>query len=131
MLSRIAKINEYLTFLKGISQYSLDQFISSPLIYGSTERFLHLAIESALDIGNHIIADRNYAKPESNRQVFEILHKNHVIDADLLHRLIRMAQFRNILVHDYLKLNREVVYNVVISDIYDLERFVKSIVAKI
>jgi len=131
ILSRIDKVNQYVSFLKGVSKYSVTQFISDPLIYGSTERFLHLAIESVLDIGNHIIADRNYQKPESNKQIFEILHQNQVIDTDLLPGLSRMAQFRNILVHDYMKLDREVVYNVVTTNLSDFEQFVQSIVKQL
>ena len=40
-----------------LRKYSLEGFVHDPEHYGSAERFLHLAIESILDMGNHIIAD--------------------------------------------------------------------------
>ena len=45
------------------------------------ERYLHLAIESALDIANHLIADSNLESPETYRDAFAILTRHGVIDA--------------------------------------------------
>jgi len=127
IMARIDKLNEYLAYLKDVSKYSSDEYVSNPLIYGSTERFLHLAIECVIDIGNHIIADMNFRKPENNKEIFEILHENKIIDEKLLENLGRMAQFRNILVHDYIKLNRKMVYNIVLNNLTDLESFIKTV----
>lgn len=127
IIARIDKLNEYLSHLKGVSKYSSSEYTSSPLIYGSTERFLHLAIECVIDIGNHIISDMNFRKPENNKEIFEILHENKIIDGNLLQNLSRMAQFRNILVHDYIKLDREIVYSIVLNNLTDLESFIKAV----
>lgn len=54
---RLNKLDEYLDILKDLKKYSLDEFINTPECYGSVERFLQLAIETTLDIGNHIVAD--------------------------------------------------------------------------
>lgn len=96
VLVRISKLDEYINFLDKIKRYSKDEYINDPLIYGSTERFLHLAIECVLDIGNHIIADMRYRKPDSNREIFEILCENKIIDSNLKVSLCNMAGFRNI-----------------------------------
>lgn len=125
VLSRIDKLKEYLTYLKDVSKYSKNQYISEPLIFASTERFLHLAIECVIDIGNHIISDMNFRKPESNREVFEVLYENNIIDEKLLENLSKMAQFRNILVHDYIKLDRGMVYDIVLNNLVDIENFIK------
>lgn len=39
-----------------------------------------------------------------------------------------MAGFRNILVHDYLKIDREIVYEVILNNLKDIEKFIKVIV---
>jgi uncharacterized protein YutE (UPF0331/DUF86 family) len=127
IMARIDKLNEYLAYLKDVSRYSSDEYVSNPLVYGSTERFLHLAIECVIDIGNHIIADMNFRKPESNKEIFEVLYENKIIDEKLLQSLIRMAQFRNILVHDYVRLNRGMVYNIVLNNLADIKSFIKTI----
>ena len=54
---RLNKLDEYLEILDDLKKYSLEEFLSKPEYYGSVERFLQLAIETTVDIGNHIVAD--------------------------------------------------------------------------
>ncbi|MDD3841037.1 MAG: DUF86 domain-containing protein [Clostridia bacterium] len=129
LLARISKLDEYIKFLHGIGKYSESEYLNNQMIYGSTERFLHLAIECVIDIANHIIADMRYRKPGSNREIFEILFENKVISNSLKESLCNMAGFRNILVHDYVKLNRQTVYNIVKNNLKDIESF-RDIVAE-
>jgi uncharacterized protein YutE (UPF0331/DUF86 family) len=84
-----------------------------PFIHGTAERNLHLAIECVLDIGNHIIANHNYPRPESYSDIFHILHQKQIIPDELYRNLDGMASFRNVLVHDYLALDRNRVYQTI------------------
>jgi len=56
---RISKLEEFIHYLLQIQQYDYESFIKKPEIFGSAERFLHMAIESLIDMGNHVIADMN------------------------------------------------------------------------
>ena len=123
VLTRISKLNQYIKFLYRIKEYSKGEYLNDPMIYGSTERFLHLAIECVIDIANHIIADMRYRKPGSNREIFEILFENKIINSNLKINLCNMAGFRNILVHDYVKLDREIVYDIIKNNLKDIEDF--------
>lgn len=123
VLTRISKLNQYIKFLYRIKEYSKSEYLNDPMIYGSTERFLHLAIECVIDIANHIIADMRYRKPDSNREIFEILFENKIINSNLKINLCNMAGFRNILVHDYVKLDREIVYDIIKNNLKDIEDF--------
>lgn len=123
VLSRISKLDEYIKFLYQMKEYSKSSYLDDPMIYGSTERFLHLAIECVIDISNHIIADMSYRKPHSNREIFEILFENKIINSDLKINLSNMAGFRNILVHDYIDLDREMVYDIIKDNLKDIEDF--------
>ncbi|KOA21323.1 hypothetical protein CLHOM_02500 [Clostridium homopropionicum DSM 5847] len=128
VLSRIDKLKEYLKYLSYVKNYTKEQYLNDPMIYASTERFLHLAIECVIDIGNHVISDMRYRKPESNKDIFRVLFENNVIEERLKDNLSNMAGFRNILVHDYLKLDRAIVYDIVLNNLKDIEQFVKIIV---
>ena len=123
VLTRISKLNQYIKFLYRIKEYSKSEYLNDPMIYGSTERFLHLAIECVIDIANHIIADMRYRKPDSNKEIFEILFENKIINSNLKISLCNMAGFRNILVHDYVKLDREIVYDIIKNNLKDIEDF--------
>jgi uncharacterized protein YutE (UPF0331/DUF86 family) len=55
---RLAKLDEYLGNLKKLQRYSREEFLADPEHYGSAERFLHLAIEAVLDMGNIVMVKR-------------------------------------------------------------------------
>jgi uncharacterized protein YutE (UPF0331/DUF86 family) len=128
VLSRIYKVQEYLTYLQQVKNYTKEQYVNDPMIYGSTERFLHLSIECVIDIGNHVIADMRYRKPESNKDIFLVLLENNIIDEKLKDSLSNMAGFRNILVHDYMRLDRAIVYNILLNNLEDIEQFIEVVV---
>ncbi|AJA48557.1 hypothetical protein CPAST_c24880 [Clostridium pasteurianum DSM 525 = ATCC 6013] len=128
VISRIDKLNEYMRILKSLTKYDRKTYINDPLIYGSAERFLHLSIECILDIANHVIADMRYRRPENNKDIFLVLHENKIIDEKLKNNLCNMAGFRNILVHDYLKLDRALVYDIINNNLNDIEDFIKIVV---
>lgn len=113
LAARLERLRLYLKTLREVEKFELDRFTSDPFIHGTAERYLHLSIECLLDIGNHIIADRGYRKPESYAEVFDILAEEKVISRELLQELAGMAAFRNVLVHDYLKLDLEKVHHFV------------------
>lgn len=54
---RLNKLDEYLAILQDLQRYAFDEFVERPECYGSVERFLQLAIEVGIDLGNHVIAD--------------------------------------------------------------------------
>ena len=118
---RLNKLDEYLSILDELRQVNREAFNTQPQLYGSAERFLHLAIETVLDVGNHIIADENLGVINHYSDIPNILADNGYISAELAQRWIRMIGFRNILVHDYLDIDRDIVYGVLQSDLADFE----------
>ena len=127
IITRLNKLSEYIGFLNKVKNYSKEEYIGDPFIYGASERFLHLAIESVLDISNHAISDMRFRKPSSNKEIFQVLLENKIIPEELKINLSNMAGFRNILVHDYIKLDREVVYEIIINNLKDIEDFIEII----
>lgn len=112
LAARLERLREYFVILESVQDYDVDHFVKDPFIHGTAERNLHLAIECLLDIGNHLISDRGYPKPESYADIFRILAERKVIPEDLFQELAGMAAFRNVLVHDYLRLDRKRVYQI-------------------
>jgi uncharacterized protein YutE (UPF0331/DUF86 family) len=119
--ARLERLAENLQLLRKVQEIDVATFCADPFLYGAAERNLQLAIETLLDIGNHIISDRGYRKPETYADILAILVEQQVIDHDLFSRLDGMASFRNLLVHDYLRLDRRKVYQVVQQQLAALE----------
>jgi uncharacterized protein YutE (UPF0331/DUF86 family) len=125
--ARIAKMREYVALLRKIfGQADEAKFIKDPLIYGNAERYLQLAIQCILDIGNHTVADLKLKLPADNGDLFESLANNKIITRALANKLTAMAGFRNILVHEYLEIDRRKVYAVLKKDLGDFEKFIRA-----
>lgn len=118
---RLNKLDEYLSILYKLRKYSLDDFVSDPEHYGSAERFLHLAIEAILDMGNHVIADSDLGIVNWYSDIPSILASKGYIDSDLGKKWLQMIGFRNMLVHDYLEVDRTIVYEILQRHLEDIE----------
>ena len=112
LAARLERLREYFAVLESVQGYDIDRFVQDPFIHGTAERNLHLAIECLMEVGNHVISDRGYPKPENYADIFRILAERGVIPKDLFQELVGMAAFRNVLVHDYLRLDRKRVYQI-------------------
>ena len=128
VLNRLNHLEENLEYIKGIREYDKKDFINNKDIYLRYERALHLVIEAIIDLANHLIADQRLRTPDSNRDIFKILFENNFIEKELAENLNKMAGFRNILVHDYLDLDRKLEYKIIINNIHDIQQFMKIVV---
>ncbi|GBE16839.1 hypothetical protein BMS3Abin15_00663 [bacterium BMS3Abin15] len=122
---RLAKLDEYLRILQKMKKHSFDEFTTKPEIYGSGERFLQLAIEATLDIGNHLIADLNLGEVNWYRDIPILMEKSGYVDSQLKEQWIRMIGFRNTLVHDYLEIDRKIVYTILQNNLDDIVKLKK------
>jgi uncharacterized protein YutE (UPF0331/DUF86 family) len=120
--ARLEKLREYLKTLKATQKYDVEQFKADVFVHATAERYLQLAIECLLDVANHVISDQGFRKPDTYAEVFEILAQNRVIPRKLYEEIEGMAAFRNILVHDYLRLDLDRVYHVLQQKLRHIER---------
>jgi uncharacterized protein YutE (UPF0331/DUF86 family) len=122
---RLNKLDEYLSILRTLQKYTLDDFIGDPEHYGSAERFLHLAIEAVTDMGNHVVAELELGIVDWYSDIPKILARKGYLTPVLEEKWIQMIGFRNALVHDYTDIDRKVVYDILQNEVVDLEELKK------
>lgn len=81
------------------------------------------ACEQAIDLANHVIKTHKMGIPASSAESFELLEKSGVIERGLSERLQKMVHFRNTVIHDYQRMNLDIVKSVIISGLDDLILF--------
>jgi uncharacterized protein YutE (UPF0331/DUF86 family) len=91
------------------------------------ERSLQVAVEACLDIGRRIIALEGFRYPEDNQEVFRVLHEEKVVPTDLLPTLLNMARFRNLIVHDYARIDDSKVYAILKKRLGDFDTLAETI----
>ncbi|MBI5681886.1 MAG: DUF86 domain-containing protein [Deltaproteobacteria bacterium] len=121
---------EIKTALKNLESYSLlseKETIDNPTVLGSIKYNLIVAIQGCIDIGSHIVAKEYARAPEDYGDCFKILKEVGIIDENLSQRLVKMARFRNLLVHIYWEVDNKRVYEIIKRDLADTEEFLKKI----
>lgn len=125
MLRRLNRLDEYLGVLAGLRQYSYEEFAADPEHYGSAERFLQLCIEVLSDLGNHLVAERRLGSVAVSADVPRLLASHGLLTPELADRWVRMIGFRNVLVHQYLEIDRHLVHQILgerLGDFAELRR---------
>ncbi|MFZ5995455.1 MAG: type VII toxin-antitoxin system HepT family RNase toxin [Thermodesulfobacteriota bacterium] len=85
------------------------------------------ACEQALDLANHIIKAHKMGIPTFSAESFDLLRKKSVIDDDLTEKLKKMVHFRNVVIHQYQRMDIEIVKSVIKSDLDNLVSFTERI----
>ncbi len=95
----------------------------------AVERTLQVAIETCLDIGRRLIALEGFRYPEDNQDVFRVLAEEEVVPEGLLPVLLDMARFRNLIVHEYARIDDVLVYGILQKRLDDLDAFARAVQA--
>lgn len=98
---RLLKLEEIVSRLKELRPGAA----SDVLHEWATERGLQLGAETIFDIGNHILSSHFGVSAGDYEEVIPQLVVHGVIEPSLRDRLKGLGGFRNILVHDYLRID--------------------------
>lgn len=86
------------------------------------------AVQAAIDMATHVVRVKKWGIPQSYGENFEILYKQEAITQELADKLIAMVGFKNIAIHDYQRLNSDIVVSIIDYHLSDLETFSSTIV---
>lgn len=127
IVAKLERLDEYLKYLSEIRKVNKKAFINDFHFFGAAERFLQVSIEAILDIGKLLIISQGYRKPEDNSDILNVLIEHKVLKEATAQRLAGMANFRNFLVHEYEKVDREEVFEKLQKKLDDLKTFRKEV----
>ena len=80
------------------------------------------AIESAVDVAQHLCASEGWGPPATNGEAMALLGAKRVLSAQLAVAMRQAVGFRNVLVHDYLDIDDGIVGRR-LADLSDLREF--------
>lgn len=78
---------------------------------------LQRACEAAIDLAMHIVRVKGLGVPQETRDAFVFLAEAELIDTEMSENLMKMVGFRNVAVHDYRKLNLEIVRSIIHNEL--------------
>ena len=125
--NKISSIKKYLNIALKHKKHSRQEIEKDDIIRGAVERHLYLVAQACVDLAEAVIAFKEFRKPITYNEGFEILEEEGVIEVELKEKMARMAGFRNVVAHDYEKINYDIVYDILQNRLPDITEFVVAV----
>lgn len=125
-----ARIQEMLAFvqeLKGLSNISHEDFIRNRERQYAVMHLLQLAIEGAISIGNYLVSRKRLGVPENYQDIFAMLERDGTLPAEFAAEMMKMARFRNRLVHMYWQVDLKQIYEIITTRLGDFEQYAEHV----
>lgn len=127
IIKLISELSVALQNLKDLAQLPIEIFLSDRHKIGSAKYNFVVAIEATIDICNHIIAKNRYRSPEDYADTFKVMFEVGAFDVILTEKLVKMARFRNRLIHIYYEVDNKEIYRIMNENLDDFEQFLNAI----
>lgn len=110
---KIEHIQRDLSRLEPMAKLTIDKVAQDDVLFAALKNFLMEIIGRAIDINEHIIAEKGEEKlqsPLKYRETFLHLVKMGILPEDFAQEIAKSAGLRNAIVHDYNDLNKYITY---------------------
>ena len=131
ILAKAGSVKSHLNRVIEKRNVDLDSFIKDIDRQESILFNIQTAVQNCIDIAAHIISEESFGVPGSTTEMLYILGKNGYLDNDLTQKMVKAVGFRNLIVHEYGKIELEQVYEIAQNDINDLNEYLKAIIKKL
>jgi len=128
ILRKLSTLDEYHKQINEYASISSKDYTADWKIQRIVERTLQMMIETCLDVSGHIISDERLRVPETYADMFRILVENDILKMSQLEAFENMARFRNIIVHDYGKIDAGIVLGILKKNLCDFQGFKAAII---
>ena len=128
ILRKLAELEEYLGQVKEYASITVDRYSKDWKAQRVVERTLQMMIETCADVAGHIISDKGYRVPATYADTFRVLYENGILNKDLFETMEKVANFRNIIVHHYDKVDTEIVVGILKKDLNDFLTYKDAII---
>jgi uncharacterized protein YutE (UPF0331/DUF86 family) len=125
---KITQMEVYLGQIREYSKISVATYKNDWKTQRIVERTLQILIELCIDIANHLISDKDMRLPTGYSDTFEVLAENRIISKDLFKTMEKMAKFRNVVVHQYEKIEPSIVVSILHTNLGDFEKYKRAII---
>ena len=124
---RIKRLDRVLTALEKHAQMNLEEYLKNDDLQAAVERRLQIAAQTCIDIANYLLARLRLELPDEEENVFLNLAKANIISPELAEKMKGLVRFRNILVHEYLDVDSDLVYHNLKQNVIDFRNFIAAI----
>ena len=125
---KIIELEQFLEELGESLPEDFEEYKTDYKLRAIGERYFEKIIESIVDLAFFIIKGKSLKQPEEDKQCFDILAKENIITGPLSNKLKNAKGMRNIIAHEYGRIDNELVFHTLIEELIpDVQEFIKAI----
>ena len=121
---RLNQLSTSINKIERFKEISLEEFLKDDIIQDVVEYNLFIAINMMIDIATHIVVDNNMGSPETLGEAFNILNKEKYLNDEETKVYRNMVGLRNILSHEYINIDKKIIYSILKNSLIDIKKFV-------
>ncbi|MBL7073588.1 MAG: DUF86 domain-containing protein [Candidatus Omnitrophica bacterium] len=130
IMSRLEQIDKHLKKISVYKSLSYEKFEEDSIAQDIVEYNLFQIINHILDMIEHIVVDEDYGFPQSSYEAALILFEKKIIDDEDLSLLKKMIGFRNVIGHDYISIDKQIVHSILTEKENDIKKINGQITKK-
>lgn len=131
ILSKASSLRRHLGRVREKSSIDFQTFLRDLDCQESILFNLQMAVQNCIDIAAHIVSEEGFGVPGSTSELFYLLEENGYLDPRTTENMVRSVGFRNLVVHEYGKLELNQVFEVTQKGTKDLDGFLVSILNRL
>jgi uncharacterized protein YutE (UPF0331/DUF86 family) len=108
---KLTKMSKYLDELAYFQDISYDEYLENFRHRRTVERLIQLIVDVAVDINSHVLVDEGYPPPEDSFGSFIKVGELGILSQEFAKRIAPSTGERNIIVHEYEKIDDGLVYD--------------------
>ena len=120
--------SEYTEDLRTYQQLNCDEVIADRNYQSMIRYALQTAIQCVIDIANHLLIGGDLEQPPDSRSAILGLGKHGILPQDFAQELAGLSGLRNVIVHRYMTVDDELIYQFLQRCVADFETFNQHIV---
>ena len=122
-------LSEYTEDLRTYQQLSHDEVLADRNYQSMIRYAMQTAIQCVIDIANHLLTGGDLEQPSDSRSAILGLGRHGVLPQDFAQDVASMSGLRNVIVHRYMTIDDELIYQFLQECVTDFETFSQHIVA--
>ena len=125
----LVKIDQLEGYLKELREIVPEDFATYQKVEKrrACERLLQISIEAVIDVCHLLVAGLRLGIPAEEDDLFDKLREVGIISSQMKETLKEMRGFRNILVHEYARIDEQIVFEAVKTKLGDFEAFKQEV----
>jgi uncharacterized protein YutE (UPF0331/DUF86 family) len=130
LLQRFEQVEKHLERIAPYTKLSEAELMADPVVQDVVEYNLFQIVNHLIDMTQHIAVDEEWGYPQTAYEASELLFKNGVLEKRELTVFRKMIGFRNVIGHDYIHIDKTIVYRVLTRGPKDIRKLLSRIAGR-